>query len=329
MADIDRSRRNQLARMASDIRLRALRERLASHAVADLICQHLPELFPLEAQRLARGWSRTEVSARLDALYRDDELAAPQISSAELCRWEHGQRRPSDERIEYLCRLYESRPDRLGFGVDYSAVDVSQLARSGISNLWPRTSPETLDDLAARVRGAREEITVFGLTRNFYAKDDILPLFESQAVQMPVTFYVMDPRCASREDRYRLEPIEAAMEDPARYTREILRPLYLAAKRIEPAAAPHAGMRIYTYNFPCSFAMERVDHSCRVMLYGHGKRGTEGPIMVFEEGTPYWDYFADQLRWLHRLATDPREPWTSKGLTVRPLTEDDLAGTHS
>ena len=178
MPDIDRSRRNQLARMASDIRLRALRERLVPHAVADLICQELPELFPLEAQRLARGWSRSEVSARLDALYRDDDLAPPQISSAELCRWEHRQRRPSDERIEYLCRLYETRPDRLGFGVDYSAVDVGHLARSGISNLWPRTSPETLDDLVARVRGAREEITVFGLTRNFYAKDDILPLFE-------------------------------------------------------------------------------------------------------------------------------------------------------
>jgi hypothetical protein len=168
-------------------------------------------------------------------------------------------------------------------------------------------------------------ITVFGLTRNFYAKDEILPLFESQAVNIPVTFYVMDPRCGSRRDRYRIEPIEAAMENPDRYTREILRPLYLASQRVQPAAAPKAGMRIFTYNFPCSFAIERVDRSCRVMLYGHGKRGTEGPILVFEEGTQYWDYFIDQLAWLYRLATDPREPWTSKGLAVRPLTEDDLS----
>jgi hypothetical protein len=83
-------------------------------------------------------------------------------------------------------------------------------------------------------------------------------------------------------------------------------------------------MRIFTYNFPCSFAMEKVDRSCRVMLYGHGKRGTEGPILVFDEGTPYWEYFVGQLRWLGRLASDPREPWTSKGLVVRPLTESDL-----
>lgn len=320
-----RSRRQQLARAATDVRLRCLRDRLPPHAIADVIQQEVSEMFPLEACRLARGWSRTEVSARLDALYQADGLAPPHISGAELCRWEHGQRRPSDERIEYLCRLYETRPDRLGFGVDYSATDVSHLAQAGISDLWPRTSTEALDDLTRRVRNARTEISVFGLTRNFYAKDEILPLFESKAVEIPVTFYVMDPACDSRRDRYRLESIEAAMEDPARYTREILRPLYLAAQRVGKAAAPGAGMRIFTYNFPCSFAMEKVDQSCRIMLYGHGKRGTEGPILVFTEGTPYWDYFASQMQWLDRLATHPREPWTSKGLLVRPLTESDFS----
>ena len=47
--------------------------------------------------------------------------------------------------------------------------------------------------------------------------------------------------------------------------------------------------------------------------------------MVFTEGTPYWDYFIDQLDWLNRLATEPREPWTTKGIIVRPLTEADVA----
>ncbi len=207
---------------------------------------------------------------------------------------------------------------------DYGDVDVSQLASAGISRMWPRSSPETFDDLAARISEARHEITVFGLTRNFYARDSALPLFEDKAVQVPVTFYVMHPECSSRQDRYRLEPIEAAMEDPTRYTREILRPLYLTAKQIERTARPSAGLRIYTYNFPCSFAIERIDQSCRVMLYGHGKRGTEGPLMVFDEGTPYWDYFTDQLDWLHRLAAGPREPWTTKGIEVLPLTEADV-----
>jgi len=161
--------------------------------------------------------------------------------------------------------------------------------------------------------------------RNFYAKDEILPLFEAKAVAIPVTFFVMDPYCESRRDRYRLEPVEAAMENQSRYMREVVRPLYAAAERVAPAALPSAGMRVHTYNFPCSFAIEKVDRTCRVMLYGHGKRGTEGPILVFSEGTPYWDYFSSQLEWMKRLANDPREPWTSKGLLVRSLEAGDLS----
>ncbi|MGH3669813.1 MAG: hypothetical protein ACRDSH_04150 [Pseudonocardiaceae bacterium] len=204
-----------------------------------------------------------------------------------------------------------------------SAARVDQLKEAKISNLWPRTNPDVLDDLLARVDNAREEITVFGLTRNFYAKDDMLPLFEAKAAEIPVTFYVMDPGCDSRRDRYRIEPVEAAMEDPTRYKREILRPLFDASQRIVPTT-PSAGMRIFAFNFPCSFAMEKIDRSCRVMLYGHGKRGTEGPMLVFNEGTPYWTYFTDQLQWLERLAANPREPWASKGLVVRALSESDL-----
>jgi transcriptional regulator with XRE-family HTH domain len=323
VATLSRARRQQLARQAQDVRLRSLRDGLTPAATVELIRTEVPEMFALEAWRYAHGWSRAEVCARLDALYESDGLAPPRISDAELCRWEHEQRRPSDERIEYLCRLYRTRPDRLGFGTDHSSVDIGHLARAGISDLWPRTGPEVLDDLVSRVRNAEREITVFGLTRNFYARDEILPLFQTKAGELPVTFYVMDPRCASRRDRYRLEPIEAAMEDPGRYTREILRPLFDASRRVEPVV-PRAGLRIYTYNFPCSFAMEKVDGSCRVALYGHGRRGTEGPTFVFDEGTPYWDYFDGQIAWLARLAADPREPWTSKGLVVKPLTEDDL-----
>jgi hypothetical protein len=202
-----------------------------------------------------------------------------------------------------------------------------QLKEARISRLWPRTNPAVLEDLVERVKNAREEITVFGLTRNFYAKDDILPLFELKASEIPVTFYVMDPHCDSRRDRYRIEPVEAAMEDPARYTREILRPLFDASQRIVPTT-PLAGIRIFTFNFPCSFAMEKIDRSCRVMLYGHGKRGTEGPMFAFDEDTPYWTYFTDQIQWLERLATNPREPWVSKGLVVRALDKASLLGNE-
>ncbi|MDQ3153297.1 MAG: hypothetical protein M3R63_16830 [Actinomycetota bacterium] len=209
-------------------------------------------------------------------------------------------------------------------GTLHTTREPDPLGQARISRVWPRTDPEVLDDLVARVNGAQQEVTVFGLSRNFYAKDDMLPLFESKAREIPVTFYVMDPHCDSRRDRYRLEPVEAAMEDPARYTREILRPLFAASQRIVPVT-PTAGLRIFTFNFPCSFAIEKIDRTCRVMLYGHGKRGTEGPIVVFDDNTPYWSYFADQIKWLERLAHNPREPWTSKGLIVRPLQGTDLA----
>ena len=147
MAAMTRSERHHLARRANEVRHRCLRDGLAPELIVGVICREVPQMFALEAWRLAHGWSRTEVSARLDRLYEADGLAPPRISSAELCRWEHGQRRPSDERIEYLCRLYSTRPDRLGFGMDFSNAEVGHLARAGITDLWPRSSPTPMRTL--------------------------------------------------------------------------------------------------------------------------------------------------------------------------------------
>lgn len=191
---------------------------------------------------------------------------------------------------------------------------------SAVRSLFPRTNDESQSDLLGRIQSARERINIFGLTRNFYVSDYALPLLERKAIEIRVQFYVMHPYCESRKDRYRIEPAEASMEDPERYTREFLRPLYDAQERIARVADEGAGFHVWTYNFPCSFAVEEFDNACRVMLYGAGKRGTEGPVMVFEDGTPYFDYFAGQIRFLERLANDPREPWVSKGLKVEPVT---------
>lgn len=217
-----------------------------------------------------------------------------------------------------------ANPTHLGFGIDFSDSPLGHLQRAGISNLWPRTNDESFADVMGRVKAARERITVIGLTRNFYARDHVLPLFEARAVDIPVTIYSMDPHCDSRRDRYRLEPAEADLEDPNRYVREILRPLHQAAQRIAPAASEGAGLRLHLYNFPVGIALEQIDDHIRVMMYGYGKRGTDSPILVFDEGTPYYQFFDDQVRWFHQLATEPREPWVSKGLVVRPLEHDDL-----
>lgn len=75
---------------------------------------------------------------------------------------------------------------------------------------------------------------------------------------------------------------------------------------------------MYFFNFPCSFAIEEIDHAYRIMLYGHGKRGTEGPILVFDHDDGVGSFLSDQMRWLERLAgPDPQPPWTThKGLRV-------------
>ncbi|WP_377273269.1 multiprotein-bridging factor 1 family protein [Peterkaempfera sp. SMS 1(5)a] len=307
---VDRTARRRAERAARDIRLQALPEALPPAEVVDRILAALPDVHPLEAHRWAHGWDRAELSARIDLAYRQDGLLPPSVSDAELCRWEHGQRRPSDERIDVLCRVYSTRPDRLGFGRDYSGAMLGHLEQAGLVDLFPRTNLESKSDLVSRIRGARERITMFGLTRNFYGSDELLPLFTAKAKEVPIRIFIMDPHCDSRRDRYRLEPAEAAMEDPGRYEREVLRPL--------AEATADGDLKIYLYNFPCSFAMEQMDDSIRVMLYGHSKRGTDGPILTFDHGTEYHRYFAGQLEWVQRLAdADPvPEPWRSKDVRV-------------
>lgn len=306
-------RRRQMEREAAEIRLDGIRRGLTPEATAEKIVRSLPDITPLEAWRLASGYDRSEVSARLDALYEADGLQPPHIDASVLCRWELGDRRPSDERIEYFCRLYRTRPDRLGFGTDHSPGDVSHIQRAGIVDAFPFTSEESEQDLVDRLSGARERINLFGLTRSFYVSDAVLPVLEEKARTMDVNVYVMDPNCDSRKDRYRIEPADAAMEDPERYVREILRPLRAASDR-----APR--LRIFLFNFPCSFAMEEIDGVVRVMMYGHGRRGTHGPIIAFGEGTSSHAYFVEQIRWLERLSAGPSpEPWLSKGVQVRPF----------
>jgi hypothetical protein len=194
--------------------------------------------------------------------------------------------------------------------------ETTHLERAGLIDIYARTDDESMRDLFGRIAGARRRVNVFGLTRNFYARDHVLPMIEAKARTVPVRMFMLDPNSASRRDRYRLEPGEAAMENPDRYLREVLRPLVAAEERLSDYTERGAGLEIWLYNFPCSFAIEEIDDEYRVMLYGHGKRGTDGPIMVFGQDTPHARYFESQMRWIERLAEEPWEPWVSKGLEV-------------
>ncbi len=197
---------------------------------------------------------------------------------------------------------------------------------SPVEKLFLKTASHSERDLLERIAAARVRLNSFGVTRNFFVDEKVRGLIERKACEIPINIFMMDPNCKSREDRYRLEPTQAAFEDPQRFERLILRP-YRELRRAVRASSPRpgAGLQVYFFNFPCSHSIEEFDgDACRVMFYGHGKRGTDSPLFVFRSGTPYFDFFISQMRWLETLAQGKAvEPWKSADLRVWPLPEAD------
>ncbi|TMC13413.1 MAG: helix-turn-helix transcriptional regulator [Chloroflexi bacterium] len=162
-----RGRRQEIEAEARRIRLRGGIEGWPRDTIVDEVLRRLPDVTPLEAHRFARGWTREELSQAVDLLYVTDGLDPPQLSSAELCRWEHGQRRPSDERREYLCRVYRTRPDRLGFGSDHTPRPTGETTRSSGRDRVEYTAPGGPLDAHSRGFGAdREALRPEGIPTN-------------------------------------------------------------------------------------------------------------------------------------------------------------------
>ncbi len=75
----------------------------------------------LEAHRLARGWTRPQAVEAVQASYTADGLRAPPLSAQRLWAWERKAGvRPGEDYLDRLCRVYETRPDQLGYGQDYA-----------------------------------------------------------------------------------------------------------------------------------------------------------------------------------------------------------------
>lgn len=77
------------------------------------------EVSLLQAARLARGWTLQDAVTGLAE-------AGQRATVQQLSSWEHGTSKPSDPRLDGLCRLYQTRPDRLGFGTDYTPPGIDQ-----------------------------------------------------------------------------------------------------------------------------------------------------------------------------------------------------------
>lgn len=113
MVAMSRAQRADVVRRAGDICLACERQGMQAQQVAEAILQRLPDMLPLEACRLARGWSRPQALDELLALYEADGRLPPKVNTVMLCRWEHGVVAMSADYEHMLCRLYGVTPHHL------------------------------------------------------------------------------------------------------------------------------------------------------------------------------------------------------------------------
>jgi hypothetical protein len=73
----------------------------------------------LRAHRIVQGWTLQAATERLQELFTGEGEAVPRISHQRMSKWETGPDIPTPRYLDALCRLYKTRPDRLGFGLDY------------------------------------------------------------------------------------------------------------------------------------------------------------------------------------------------------------------
>lgn len=114
MSKMDRTRRAEIKSRAKEIRSNGQIAGWSPSRIAAAILDGMADVRPLEAWRLAHGWSRVEVIDGIVRLYQQGQLRVPAVNSSMLCRWEHGQSAPSAEYADALCRLYHVQPEQLG-----------------------------------------------------------------------------------------------------------------------------------------------------------------------------------------------------------------------
>ncbi|MCF3961672.1 helix-turn-helix domain-containing protein [Streptomyces fuscigenes] len=140
----------------------------------------------LQAQRLARDWKLADAC---DALARLDARTTVQ----QLSLWETGKGRPSPEKLDALCRLYETRPDRLGFGRDYTPTEEDETVRVTPSPTTPSADPAEADIAASgtpTLAAVRESMTAL-----FAAPlaETTLDQWERQAAEYGLAYQIRPP----------------------------------------------------------------------------------------------------------------------------------------
>ncbi|MGH3381202.1 MAG: hypothetical protein ACRDP6_41375 [Actinoallomurus sp.] len=81
----------------------------------------------LRAHRLARDWTLEKAVTELRAIYLDIWHEDRRLSHQRLSQWEKEAAVPTSRYLDALCRVYSSRPDRLGVGHDYGEDQKKQI----------------------------------------------------------------------------------------------------------------------------------------------------------------------------------------------------------
>lgn len=199
------------------------------------------------------------------------------------------------ETIKHL----EIQINKLKINESHSIVKENELDEFKIYDFSGENS-ESETHLIASLESAKKEIFVFGLTRNFYADDRLQKILQNKCKVIPINIFMINPDCASKKDRYRLEPSRAAYKNADYYKERIEKTFIKLLEKCEATkpGSKDPGIGIYYYNFPCSFAMEKIDDEIRIFLYGYGKRGTDSPTFVFGDKHRCYNFFLEQIHWI-------------------------------
>ena len=91
----------------------------SSHDAALAIHEHC-HVSLLRAHRIAHGYTLIDAADRLKEILKERGIPSEGLAHQTVSRWETGADSPTPRYFDALCFLYRTRPDRLGFGHDYS-----------------------------------------------------------------------------------------------------------------------------------------------------------------------------------------------------------------
>lgn len=163
----------------------------------------------LQAHRLARGVTLDTTRAELEAV-------GAHVSVQQLSAWETGRGRPGDPNLDHLCRYYETRPDRLGYGRDYtpnseaapheSVAVADQRPTPDLGETGPGPLPRTA--LGALVTARRSMATALESPLS----ETVLDQWERQAAEYGYAYQVAPPARLLRDSVADLAEIRALLE---------------------------------------------------------------------------------------------------------------------